>query len=70
MAENAPCYKCNKRYPGCHGKCDIYQCYSKNISVINRGNDNLKNNLLSESSFINYRSPKSTNACKNRINKL
>lgn len=70
MAKNSPCYKCDKRYPGCHGKCNIYQLYSKNISVINRGNDSLKNDLLSESSFIGCRRPKPTNACKGRINKL
>lgn len=22
--EKAPCYKCAKRFPGCHGSCDDY----------------------------------------------
>lgn len=25
MAGKGPCYGCEKRYPGCHGKCEDYK---------------------------------------------
>lgn len=27
--EKVPCYKCDKRHPGCHGSCDDYKKYHK-----------------------------------------
>lgn len=27
MAVMSPCYKCEKRYPGCHSHCDDYKAW-------------------------------------------
>lgn len=33
---NAPCYKCEKREPGCHSKCHAYREFRTKLDDINK----------------------------------
>lgn len=33
-----PCYMCPKREPGCHGRCEAYQTWSRERQEINQMN--------------------------------
>ena len=32
----SPCYKCEKRYPGCHSRCDVYIAFREKKDEENR----------------------------------
>ena len=35
MGNNAPCYKCQRRAPGCHGGCREYIEFKESVEKIN-----------------------------------
>lgn len=39
----APCKGCEKRYPGCHDKCEGYQAYAKDREQIRANRTKLNN---------------------------
>ena len=49
--KNAPCFCCNKRATGCHGKCEEYQ----EFVMVRRE----KNRRIKEEKYANYMFPRS-----------
>lgn len=44
-----PCYKCDDRYPGCHGYCEKYLEYRKKLDEVNekaRLDNEMRNSII------------------------
>lgn len=54
---NNSCYECQKRHPGCHGRCSIYRKYRNEINKV-------KKNREEDLVYRNYKREKTISTSK------